>query len=593
MRHDMEKHGAVKRDTAEHDTPRRDAEERGTAKHSRAKHDAAQHSRAKHDAPPSDAPQLTDADLARAKQVVKSTATMSMATLASRATGFIRTWAMAFALGNTVLSAGFSLANNLPNMIYELVAGGVLSTAFLPIYLQQRNRRGTCAANLYASNLTNITVLLLGAIALLASIFAPQVMVTQSLFSSASDETVEQAVWFFRFFAFQIVFYGVSAVFGGLLNAERRYFWPAVSSIFMNVVSIVSFFSYPFIAAADPSLAGTCLAVGTLLSIAVMAAVQVPALVKAGFRLKPYIDFRGEGFRDTLRLALPAMACTAINLVSLSFMNSCALHVSDTGPASVSYAWMWYQFPYGVLSVALSTALFTEMSECTTRGDSLGFKKHLNLGLRTTWLLIIPMAALLFACAPELIGLYAAGKFTAADIEPVAALLRGWAVALPLYAGYMFLYRAFSAMKDLKTLALCNLVLTFLQVGIYMVATGVVDVGVNLGLVGLPVGDTVFYGAMIVVLLLVLRRRVGAFRFGRLARSTAKVSAASLLGGAATYALGAWARGFFGVSGMLSSFALLVVLGVVGLGLVFGLCRLLRVNEVVDVLVKVKEKIRS
>ncbi len=574
-------------DVADNDMVKQDA-----AKPDAVKPDAASRSTSTRKQPPSDAPELTDADRERARQVAKSTATMSMATLASRATGFIRTWAMAFALGSTALSAGFSLANNLPNMIYELVAGGVLSTAFLPIYLQQRNRRGRDAANLYAANLTNITVLLLGIIALLASIFAPQVMVTQSLFSSASDETVEQAVWFFRFFAFQVVFYGASAVFGGLLNAERRYFWPAVSSIFMNIVSILSFFSYPFISAVDPALARTCLAVGTLLSIVVMACVQIPALVKAGFRFKLYIDFNGEGFRETLRLALPAIACTAINLVSLSFMNSCALHVSDTGPASVSYAWMWYQFPYGVLSVALSTALFTEMSECTTRGDSHGFKKHLNLGLRTTWLLIIPMAALLFACAPELIGLYAAGKFSADDIGPVADLLRGWAVALPLYAGYMFLYRAFSAMKDLKTLALCNLVLTFLQVGIYMVATGVIDVGVNLGLVGLPVGDTVFYGLMIVVLLLVLRRRVGPFHFGRLARSTAKVSLASLVGGGITFALGAWARGFFDVSGMLSSFVLLVVLGVVGLALVFALCSLLRVNEIVNLVMRVKEKLR-
>ena len=540
----------------------------------------------------SDAPELTQADRERAKQVAKSTATMSLATLASRATGFVRTWAMAFALGNTVLSAGFSLANNLPNMIYELVAGGVLSTAFLPIYLQQRNRRDRDAANLYASNLINITVLFLGVVALLASIFAPQIMVTQSLFSSAADETVEQAVWFFRFFAFQIVFYGASAVFGGLLNAERRYFWPAVSSIFMNVIAILSFFSYPFISAADPLLARVCLASGTLLSIVVMACVQIPALAKAGFRFRLYIDFRGEGFRDTLRLALPATACTAISLVSLSFMNSCALHVSDTGPASVSYAWMWYQFPYGVLSVALSTALFTEMSECTTRGDSHGFKKHLNLGLRTTWLLIIPLAALLFACAPELIGLYAAGRFTDADIPPVAALLRGWAVALPLYAGYMFLYRAFSAMKDLKTVAVCNLVLTCVQVGVYMLATGVLDAGLDLGLVGLPVGDTIFYGLMIVVLLLVLRRRVGAFHFGRLARSTAKVSLASLAGGAIVFALGQCLRSTFGVEGMLGSLVLLVVLGLLGLALIFVLCRLLRVNEVLDIVSRLTRRLR-
>ena len=143
---------------------------------------------------------------------------------------------MAFALGNTVLAASFSLANNLPNMIYELVAGGVLSTAFLPIYLQQRNMRSRDEGNRYASNLLSLALIFLGVIALLASIFSPQVMLTQTLFSSSSSETVENAVWLFRFFAFQIIFYGVSAIFGGLLNAEREYFWPAISSVFMNLI---------------------------------------------------------------------------------------------------------------------------------------------------------------------------------------------------------------------------------------------------------------------------------------------------------------------------------------------------------------------
>ena len=306
--------------------------------------------------------------------VARSTALMSACTLVSRATGFIRTWAMAFALGNTVMAAGFSLANNLPNMIYELVAGGVLSTAFLPIYLQQRNQSSGEAASAYASNLLSIAIVLLGGISLLASIFAPQVMVTQSLFSSASEETVTAAVWFFRFLSFEILFYGVSAIFGGILNAEREFFWPAISSVFMNIVAIVGFFGYPFISAADATAGTTWLGATNLLSIAVMAFVQLPALRRTGVRFRFRIDLRGPGLAETLRLALPAIACTAINLVGLSVMNSCALHVAANGPASVGYAWMWYQFPYGVLGVALSTAMFTEMSDAVSRGETERFK---------------------------------------------------------------------------------------------------------------------------------------------------------------------------------------------------------------------------
>lgn len=519
------------------------------------------------------------------KSIARSTAMMSALTLISRVTGFIRTWAMAFALGNTVLAASFSLANNLPNMIYELVAGGVLSTAFLPIYLQQRNTRSREEGNRYASNLLSLALIFLGVIALLASLFSPQVMLTQTLFSSSSSETVENAVWLFRFFAFQIVFYGVSAIFGGLLNAEREYFWPAISSVFMNLIIIVTFFAYPFVSSLSGQAGLLLLAIGTTLSIAVMACVQIPALVKAGFRFRFHIDLHDEGLHETVRLALPAILCTAINLVSLSFMNSCALHVAPNGPASVSYAWMWYQFPYGVLGVALSTALFTEMSDRMSRGDVYGFKQHLNMGLRTTCLLIIPMAAMLFVCSDELIGLYTAGKFTASDIAPIADLLRGWAFALPLYACYMFVYRAYSSLKNLKTVAICNLVFTCVQVFLYMIFTGVIAVPGfgSLGLVGIACGDIVFYGLMLVVLLAILIRCRGGFGLGKLVIACLKVTIATLIGGVIAE-LASWGiANVIDISNIFGSFIALVITGIIGLSIIFVMCRILGVSEVTDI----------
>ena len=526
-------------------------------------------------------------------QVAKSTAVMSLCTLVSRATGFVRTWAMAFALGNTVMAAGFSLANNLPNMIYELVAGGVLSTAFLPIYLQQRNQHGTASSSDYASNLLSIAMVFLGSIALLASIFAPQVIVTQSLFSDASNETVTAAVWFFRFLAFEIVFYGASAIFSGILNAEREFFWPAISSVFMNIVAIVGFFAYPFIADVDQQAATTWLGITMLASIAIMAFVQVPALLKTGIRFRFLIDFGEEGFKDTIKLALPAIACTAINLVSLSVMNSCALHVAANGPSSISYAWMWYQFPYGVLGVALSTAVFTEMSDAASRKDRVRFKEHMLAGLSTTLMLIIPMAAMLFSCAYELIGLYSAGRFSASDIQPIATLLMGWAVNLPIYAAYMFVYRVFSALKDMKTVAICNAVLTCFQVCFYLLFTGVIKVGSfsGFGLIGISVGDICFYTLMLVTLLGILQHRMSSLSIASIVPSVAKVSLASLAGGVAAYFLSRGLDGLLDTSAAVGSFIALVITGIVGLSIIWVACRLLRVDEITRLVEAIRRKL--
>ena len=525
--------------------------------------------------------------------VARSTALMSACTLVSRATGFIRTWAMAFALGNTIMAAGFSLANNLPNMIYELVAGGVLSTAFLPIYLQQRNQSSDEAASAYASNLLSIALVLLGGISLLASIFAPQVMVTQSLFSSASEETVTAAVWFFRFLSFEILFYGISAIFGGILNAEREFFWPAISSVFMNIVAIVGFFGYPFISAANATAGTTWLGATNLLSIAVMAFVQLPALRRTGVRLRFRIDLHGPGLAETLRLALPAIACTAINLVGLSVMNSCALHVAANGPASVGYAWMWYQFPYGVLGVALSTAMFTEMSDAVSRGETERFKEHLLAGLTTTLMLIIPMAALLFACSFQLIGLYSAGRFTPDDIAPIAMLLKGWAINLPIYAAYMYVYRVFSALKDMKTVAVCNGILTVAQVLLYMLFTGVIAIPGfgGFGLVGIALGDICFYSLMLLTLLTILRSRLDNLKVASVFTAGAKVLVASVVGAVVACLIARGLDQVLDTGYMLWSFVALLITGVVGLCVIVAMCRLLHVDELSRMIGALKAKL--
>ena len=545
--------------------------------------------------------------------VARSTSMMSGLILLSRATGFLRTWAMAFALGNTVLAASYSLANNVPNMIYELVAGGVLSTAFLPVYLSQKTSRSPEEANAYASNLLSLVIVVLGAVSVLACIFAPQVIATQSLFSSSSAETVAGAVWLFRIFAFQMLFYGLSAVFGGLLNASRAYFWPAISSVFMNLVIIVMFFGYPLVAdyasaaydsaAYDLSghaspLALAWLGVGTTLAVAVMALVQVPALRKAGFHFRFGIRLADPALRETMRLALPAIATTAINLVSLSVANSVALHVADNGPASVAYAKMWYLFPYGVLGVALQTAMFTEMSESLARGDRAAFKREVTGGLEKTWLLIVPMAALVFACATELIGLYAAGSFTSSDVAPIASLLRAWCVALPLYAGYMYLYRAFSSLRALHVVAWANLALTVVQVAVYVLAAGVagplssVGEGTGAGLVALAIGDGVFYLLMIVVLLAVLGRRVGSLGLAGVFGPALRVTVASIAGGAVAALVEHAMAQFLDVTAIGGAFVTLVVAGIVGLVAILLFCRIAGVREVENAIRTVARKLR-
>ena len=118
-----------------------------------------------------------------AESVGASAALISICVIISRITGFARTWAMAFALGSTFVSSSYQVANNLPNMLYELVMGGMLITAFLPVYLSVKKQLGDRRGNEYASNLLTIVVVLLAIVSVLCMVFAGQIIYTQSFYS--------------------------------------------------------------------------------------------------------------------------------------------------------------------------------------------------------------------------------------------------------------------------------------------------------------------------------------------------------------------------------------------------------------------------
>ena len=125
---------------------------------------------------PAPAPDVTidgDEPESKASSVGASAALMSVCVLFSRITGFLRTWAMAFALGSSFLSSSYQVANNLPNMLYELVMGGMLVTAFLPVYISVKKKSGTKAGNAYASNLLTLVTIFLGVLSVLCMITSP------------------------------------------------------------------------------------------------------------------------------------------------------------------------------------------------------------------------------------------------------------------------------------------------------------------------------------------------------------------------------------------------------------------------------------
>lgn len=509
--------------------------------------------------------------------ILKNTSLMALATLGSRITGLLRTWAMAFALGNTVLTSSYQIAYNMPSMIYELAASGVLATAFLPLYLLEKEKHGKEGAQRFSSNILSITLVILGLLALLCSIFSPLVIETQT-FTVDSGESKDLAIFFFRVFAIQILFYGVGAVVTGILNAERSFMVPSLAPILNNVVVIVTMFGFVPLSTIDSTFAMWWLAVGTSLGVAVQFGAQIPTLVKKGFHYTPHIDLRDPMLVEALKVALPMFVYIGGTMITFSCRNAFALGATSNGPSTLNYAWTWYQLPYGIIAVSLSTTLLTELSERAACEDWKGFRKNIALGLRSTFFLMIPLAAMVGALSINLMQIFQMGAFSSEDVLEVGSVLAVWTLSLPFYAGYMYMYRVFAAMRKFLQFALIDFALRFVQVFFYYYLSQP-DI---LGLSAIPVTDFFFYGVMFVICSLIVRSKVGEYGNRGIIGVIIKTGIASAIAVAVIIAPAIFIGGILPTEGIwriVNALIVIVSCGGLGLAIAFGLCKLFRVEE--------------
>lgn len=470
-----------------------------------------------------------------AASVGSSAALISFFVIISRITGFMRTWAMAFALGSTMLASSYQIANNLPNMLYELVMGGMLVTAFLPVYLSVKNRLGERGGNEYASNIMSIAFIALGLVALLCTLFAPALVFTQSFMSDQGG--MDDAVFFFRFFAIQIVFYGLSSIVSGLLNASRDYLWSSAAPIFNNIIVTATFVLYAFIAPDNPDMAKLVIAIGNPLGVFVQMAIQLPALKRNGVKLRFRIDLRDPALKETLAIGIPAVLVMCAGLIVVSVQNAASYATVDNGPSIIAYARLWFTLPYAFLTVPITTAMFTEISEMHAKGDMKAFKRGVASGTNQILFFMVPFALFLVVFAEPLVTLYHIGAFTEENIAQIAVYLAALAVSLPFYGVNTYLQKAFSAMRLMGSYAAMMVAAIALQIAFIAVFATPFGGALDFGMPAIALSETVFYVVLDLACFAFLRRRIGPLGLKSMAVSLLRSLALGVLGAAAAAAV--------------------------------------------------------
>ncbi len=525
------------------------------------------------EAPPATA--VTDEALA--PSLLRSSAVVALGTALSRLTGFGRLFATAYAIGFDRLTDAYTQANTAPNIVYELLLGGVLSATLVPVFVRHREEKdeeGTSAV-------VTVTAVLLVAITVTGIIAAPAVvrLLTIGVPDRVAGEQRDVATALLRLFMPQMFFYGLTALFTALLNSRRRFAAPAFAPVLNNLVVMAMLFALPHVAGRTPDLDQVrhdplllwLLGAGTTAGIVVMTVVLIPSLKRAGIHLRFNLDWRNRSVRLVGRMSGWTLGYVVANQVALLVVLVLANRV-DGGVSAYTGAFIFFLLPHALFAVSIMTTLVPELSACAGRQDWAGFRSRFSMGLRLMALVVFPAATGYVVLAhPIVTALLEHGALSSDAADLAGDVLMAFGVGLPGFSVYLFTLRGFYAMHDTRTPFFLNLFQNTLQVGLSFALEPL------LGVPGLGLAYGLAYSAAALVALWVLKERVGSLDARRVGRTIAKV----------TVACGALALAVLGIAGRVggdAGFGALVRttvgLAVGGLAYVVAVV-LLRVDEVV------------
>ena len=516
---------------------------------------------------------------------------MAFGTLLSRATGFVRTVAIVAALGVNPVSDAYNLANTTPNILYDLLLGGILSSVIVPVLVRVA-RDEEDGGEAFASSLLTLVVLGLSAAVLVGLVAAPLII---HLYSGANAETRSLAVTFLRIFLPQVVFYGLGATIGAILNVRGRFGPPMITPVLNNLVVIAAACLFIFMPGPQPPTTTgithaqiLVIGGGTTLGVVVMTLALLPYLRAVGFHYRPRIDLRYPALRQAGRLAGWMLVFVAVNQVAYLVVARLATSSGSTYTAYTN-AYQLFQLPHAIVAVSVITALLPRMSGHAAEGRDDLLRSDLSRGMRLSYVAIIPASfGLLVLAKPISVAIFAHHNTTVHGATEIGSTLAAFAVAIVPFSTFQLLLRAFYARQDSRTPALVASVLAATNiVGGYALAT-ILPIG-HRG-VALATAFAISYIVGAAILIVLLRRQIGGLDGSRVLRLVARTTVAAGLAALIAGGLASLLRSAAG-TGPAASLAQVVVGGGVGIVVYVLAASRMRVTELTSLIDMVRARI--
>jgi len=526
--------------------------------------------------------------------VAKSSMLMAGGTLLSRVLGFSRSILLAMALGVTTNAAdAFGVANQLPNNVYAIVAGGVLQSILVPQIIKALSHKD--GGKGYVDRLLTFIISVFLIITVVTTLAAPLLV---SIYTTGWTPAQLALATAFAYWCLpQLFFYGLYSILGEVLNARSKfgpYMWAPVLN---NVVSLAGLIAYIVIFGKDPTGAESIdswsssqivlLAGSATAGVAAQALILFVAWRKIGIKLSLNFKWRGFGLRPALKAASWSLAMVLVTqigglvqtVVASSAVESRTNSVAIASVAAASIAWLVFMLPHSIATVSIATAYFTKMSHHVQDNRIDLLKNDLAAGLRTISLIsVLSTAAILVLAYP--IARVFVGEYPA--LVALGNVLVALIVGLLPFSFVFMMQRAFYALEDTRT----PFIFTSVQIALHI--TGSITMSFVVPHEWLVVGLSLLTSTTVTIQALIayslLRRRIGSLKGQHIFTGTGYFAIAGVVAGLVGYAMlqiiGGVSQGAFAVQSIITAGLASFMVGFVILAVYLVLLKLFRVREI-------------
>ncbi len=496
--------------------------------------------------------------------IARNAAVLSLASIFSRALGMVREIIIPHFYGATGLVSAYALAEFVAKILYDLLVGGMLSAALVPVLSDYRRPEKRASFAQVASIIFSAISILAAVVVLIVEVFAPQIVFL--IGGDLSPEYQDVAVQLMRITAPVIWVFSASGGLAAILFARERFTLVALGDALYNlgVIVVVPLFY--------KQLGITALAVGMVAGGLIQLAFRLPDLRGMGLRLT--VHFRHPALKRVWKLYLPILVAILVSMIQGGIDRRLASGTGDSSLAYMRTATTLYQLPHGLVAVAISMASLPSLSRWAAAKDWAAYKKTLAAGLRAVLVLVIPATIALWVLAEPTVRLLAQhGEFTPTDTYWTYLTLRYYLVGLVFASVDWPLNFAYYARGDSKTPAMVGI----LAVGVYLVFA--LSLLPHLSFLGLAFADGMKQTAHALMMIFLLYRWGGRLGHGVL-RTAVVATLASLVMGGILYVGAEAIMTQWGTEGLVVRVMTLLLPAIPGGLVYYGLLKWMRVPEV-------------